>query len=92
MTVISCDIVILDSGVAISRFLMVMGQFSTSLMTNTTGNHQSSYPAFDPCHTLNVRVNYTGQWVQGEREGNGTTSFRDGAVYTGAYRWVTGHL
>jgi len=32
------------------------------------------------------RVNYTGQWVQGEREGNGTTSFRDGAVYTGAYR------
>ena len=40
-------------------------------------------------HTLNVRVNYTGQWVQGEREGNGTTSFRDGAVYTGEYRWVS---
>ena len=40
-------------------------------------------------HTLNVRVNYTGQWVQGEREGNGTTSFRDGAVYTGEYRLVT---
>lgn len=32
------------------------------------------------------RVNYTGQWVEGEREGNGTTSFRDGAVYTGEYR------
>ena len=38
---------------------------------------------------MNVRVNYTGHWVQGEREGNGTTSFRDGAVYTGEYRWVT---
>ena len=36
-----------------------------------------------------IRVNYTGQWVEGEREGNGTTSFRDGAVYTGEYRWVT---
>ena len=33
-------------------------------------------------------MNYTGQWVDGEREGNGTTSFRDGAVYTGEYRWV----
>ena len=37
----------------------------------------------------NVRVNYTGQWVEGEREGNGTTSFRDGAVYTGQYRYRT---
>merc|ERR1712170_245760 len=26
------------------------------------------------------RVNYTGQWVNGEREGNGTTNFRDGSV------------
>ena len=32
------------------------------------------------------RVNYTGQWVNGDREGNGTTSFRDGAVYRGEYR------
>ena len=71
---------------AISRFLMVMGQFSTSLMTNTTGNIGNTIDTLLVTHTLNVRVNYTGQWVQGEREGNGTTSFRDGAVYTGAYR------
>ena len=32
-----------------------------------------------------LRVNYTGQWVNGERQGNGTTSFRDGAVYRGEY-------
>jgi len=32
------------------------------------------------------RVNYTGDWVQGEREGNGTTSFKDGAVYQGGYK------
>ena len=32
------------------------------------------------------RVNYTGEWVNGEREGNGTTNFRDGAVYRGEYR------
>ena len=34
------------------------------------------------------RVNYTGDWVQGEREGNGTTSFKDGAVYQGGYKKV----
>lgn len=32
------------------------------------------------------RVNYTGEWVNGERQGNGTTNFRDGAVYRGEYR------
>jgi len=31
------------------------------------------------------RVNYTGDWVNGQREGNGTTSFKDGAVYQGGY-------
>ena len=36
------------------------------------------------------RVNYTGDWVQGEREGNGTTSFKDGAVYQGGYKKVGG--
>ena len=29
------------------------------------------------------RVNYTGDWVQGTREGNGTTNFKDGSVYKG---------
>jgi len=32
------------------------------------------------------RVNYTGEWVNGDREGNGTTHFRDGAVYQGEYK------
>lgn len=32
------------------------------------------------------RVNYTGDWADGERAGNGTTSFRDGAVYQGEYK------
>jgi len=32
------------------------------------------------------RANYTGAWVEGEREGNGTTSFKDGAVYQGGYQ------
>jgi len=32
------------------------------------------------------RVNYTGAWVEGEREGNGTTSFKDGATYQGGYQ------
>jgi len=32
------------------------------------------------------RVNYTGDWVNGQREGNGTTSFKDGAVYQGGYK------
>lgn len=31
------------------------------------------------------RVNYTGDWFNGQREGNGTTSFKDGAVYQGGY-------
>jgi len=31
------------------------------------------------------RVNYTGDWVNGQREGNGSTSFKDGAVYQGGY-------
>ena len=34
------------------------------------------------------RANYTGAWVEGEREGNGTTSFKDGAVYQGGYQQV----
>ena len=35
---------------------------------------------------LFTRVNYTGEWVNGDREGNGTTHFRDGAVYQGEYK------
>jgi len=31
------------------------------------------------------RDNYTGQWVKGNREGFGTTYFRDGSMYTGEY-------
>lgn len=31
------------------------------------------------------RVNYTGDWVDGTREGNGTTNFKDGSVYRGEY-------
>ena len=31
-------------------------------------------------------MNYTGSWVEGEREGNGTTRFKDGAVYQGRYK------
>ena len=31
------------------------------------------------------RVNYTGDWVDGTREGNGTTNFKDGSVYRGMY-------
>ncbi len=27
------------------------------------------------------RVNYTGEWVNGKREGNGTTYFKDGSIY-----------
>ena len=32
------------------------------------------------------RVNFTGSWVLGDREGNGTTTFKDGAVYRGEYK------
>merc|ERR1712062_302381 len=32
------------------------------------------------------RVNFTGSWVLGQREGNGTTTFKDGAIYRGEYR------
>jgi len=32
------------------------------------------------------RHNYTGSWVNGTREGNGTTFFRDGAIFTGLYK------
>jgi len=32
------------------------------------------------------RQNYTGAWVNGTRQGNGTTHFKDGAVYIGEYR------
>ena len=32
------------------------------------------------------RVNYTGQWVEGTRQGNGSTYFKDGSVYRGEYR------
>jgi len=32
------------------------------------------------------RVNYTGEWVDGQREGNGSTFFQDGAHYIGGYR------
>ena len=31
------------------------------------------------------RKNYTGQWENGERHGNGTTYFRDGSIYRGEY-------
>ena len=31
------------------------------------------------------RVNYTGDWVDGTREGNGTTNFKDGSVYRGIF-------
>ena len=31
------------------------------------------------------RVNYTGDWVDGTREGNGTTNFKDGSVYRGTF-------
>jgi len=31
------------------------------------------------------RVNYTGNWVDGQREGNGSTYFQDGARYIGGY-------
>ena len=31
------------------------------------------------------RVNYTGDWVEGTRDGNGTTHFKDGSVYRGDY-------
>ena len=32
------------------------------------------------------RVNYTGQWVEGTRQGNGSSYFKDGSVYRGEYR------
>lgn len=32
------------------------------------------------------RQNYTGDWVNGTREGNGTTFWRDGSIYSGEYR------
>jgi len=32
------------------------------------------------------RVNYTGDWRTGRRHGNGTSYFKDGAVYIGGYR------
>jgi len=32
------------------------------------------------------RHNYTGDWVNGLRDGSGTTSFKDGAIYTGHYK------
>jgi len=32
------------------------------------------------------RHNYTGSWANGTREGNGTTFFRDGAIFTGQYK------
>ncbi|TRY63135.1 hypothetical protein TCAL_12300 [Tigriopus californicus] len=32
------------------------------------------------------RLNYTGEWFNGVRSGNGTTFFRDGSVYTGDYK------
>jgi len=32
------------------------------------------------------RHNYTGAWVNGQREGQGTTTFKDGAVFTGQYK------
>ena len=31
------------------------------------------------------RDNYTGDWVNGQREGNGSTNFRDGSMYAGQY-------
>ena len=35
------------------------------------------------------RVNYKGDWADGE---NGTTSFKDGAVYQGVYKKVCGQI
>lgn len=32
------------------------------------------------------RVNYTGRWIKGKRGGNGTTYFKDGAIYRGGYK------
>ena len=32
------------------------------------------------------RKNYTGYWKNGNRDGNGTTFFRDGSIYRGQYR------
>ena len=37
-------------------------------------------------------MNYTGAWEEGEREGNGTTSFKDGAVYQGGYKKVSVYI
>ena len=31
------------------------------------------------------RDNYTGEWSEGNRHGNGTTHFRDGSFYSGEY-------
>lgn len=33
-----------------------------------------------------LRQNYTGQWQNGTRHGNGTTYFKDGSSYRGEYR------
>lgn len=32
------------------------------------------------------RVNYTGEWVNGTRHGNGTTHFKDGSIFRGEYK------
>ncbi len=34
------------------------------------------------------RVNYTGDWVDGTREGNGTTYFKDGSLYQGTAKLI----
>ena len=37
------------------------------------------------------RLNYTGEWRAGSREGEGTTWFRDGTVYVGGYEGGVEH-
>lgn len=37
------------------------------------------------------RLNYTGEWRGGDREGRGTTWFRDGTVYVGEYEGGVEH-
>ena len=60
---------------------MVMGRrlFGSSQVPH--GHGTIHYFTNDKYH----RDNYTGQWLNGDRHGNGTTYFRDGSVYSGEY-------
>ena len=62
---------------------MGLEPFTTLTRTSITGKSQKKR---SNTHLSLLRVNFTGSWVQGEREGNGTTTFNDGAVYHGEYR------